>query len=96
MSGCAGGRPITQLTHHRGGIGEAERTSALGVYHDLAGGGKLVSAVTVFCHMPHVYGMVMLIEFPALSRRWRANLFRQAGRYFLFFSSSTMASPTSM
>ena len=56
MSECTrngGGEPITQLAHDRWRIGEAERTSALGVYHDLAAGGELVNAVTVLAAEIH-------------------------------------------
>ena len=50
MSECTrngGGGLIAQLAHNRWRIGEAERTSALGMHHDLAAGGELVNAVTV-------------------------------------------------
>jgi len=48
-----GGGPITQLAHDRWRIGEAERTSALGVYHDLPACGELENAVTVLAAEIH-------------------------------------------
>lgn len=48
-----GGGPITQLAHDRWRIGEPERTSPLGVDHDLAAGGELVDAVTVLAAEIH-------------------------------------------
>ena len=48
-----GGGPITQLAHDRWRIGEAERTTALGMHHDLAAGGELVNAVTVLAAEIH-------------------------------------------
>ena len=48
-----GGGPITQLAHDRWRIGEAERTSAFGVHHDLAAGGALVDAMTVLAAEIH-------------------------------------------
>ena len=48
-----GGGPITQLAHDRWRIGEAERTSALGMHHDLAASGELVNAVTVLAAEIH-------------------------------------------
>ena len=56
MSECTrngGGGPITQLAHDRWRIGEAERTSALGMHHDLAAGGELVNAMTVLASEIH-------------------------------------------
>ena len=50
MSECTrngGSGPITQLTHDRRRLGESNRTSSLGVHHDLAAGGELVNAVAV-------------------------------------------------
>ena len=48
-----GGRPISRLTHDRGRFGEAERTAALGMHHDLAAGGELMNAVAVLAAEIH-------------------------------------------
>ena len=56
MSECTrngGGGSITQLAHDRWRIGEAERTSALGMHHDLSASGELVNAVTVLATELH-------------------------------------------
>jgi hypothetical protein len=48
-----GGGPITQLAHDRWRISEAERTSTLGVYHNLASARELVNAVLVLAAEIH-------------------------------------------
>lgn len=56
MSECTrngGSRLITQLAHNRRRLGKAERTSPLGMYHDLAASGELVNAVTVLAAEIH-------------------------------------------